>query len=156
MGCTRLWLFDGFLPVKPNHFDRFKLWKSCLSEMGLKASVRQLLKRVIGESSYGTLRHALRDGPDSVLRGGRPSSPTLSSHATPFLERFTGSTAAPTQLSGTQRKITESEAVENSPICCNKFLATDTLQINYVSKTGQSSSRTVSYTHLTLPTILRV
>ena len=111
--------------------------------MGLRASARQLLKRVIGESSYETLRHALRDGPDGVLRGGRPSSPTLSSNATPFLERFMGSAAAPTQLSGTQRKPTESEAVENSPICCNKFLATDTLQINYVSKAGQSSSRMI-------------
>ena len=84
--------------------------------MGLRASARQLLKRVIGESSYETLRHALRDGPDGVLRGGRSSSPTLSSNATPFLERFMGSAAAPTQLSGTQRKTTESEAVENSPI----------------------------------------
>ena len=111
--------------------------------MGLRASVRQLLKRVIGESSYETLRHALRDGHDGVLRGGRPSSPTLSSSATPFLERFTGSTAAPTQVSGTQRKTTESEAVENSLICCNKFLATDTLQINYLSKAGQSSSRMI-------------
>jgi hypothetical protein len=38
--------------------------------MGLRASARQLLKRVIGESSYETLRHALRDGPDGVLNEG--------------------------------------------------------------------------------------
>ena len=105
--------------------------------------MRQLLKRVIGESSYETLRHALRDGPDGVLKRGRQSPRTLSSRVPPFLERFKGSTADLPRVSGTQRKTTESEAVENSPICCNKFLATDTLQINYVSKAGQSSSRMI-------------
>jgi hypothetical protein len=111
--------------------------------MGLRASVRQLLKRVIGESSYETLRHALRDGPDDVLKRGRQSPRTLSSRVPPFLERFKGSTADLPRVSATQRKTTESEAVKNSPICCNKFLATDTLQINYVSKAGQSSSRMI-------------
>ena len=105
--------------------------------------MRQLLKRVIGESSYETLRHALRDGPDGVLKRGRQSPRTLSSRVPPFLERFKGSTADLPRVSGTQRKTTESEAVKNSPICCNKFLATDTLQINYVSKAGQSSSRMI-------------
>ena len=111
--------------------------------MGLRASARQLLKRVIGESSYEKLRNALRDGPDGVLKPGLPSSRTLSSSATPFLERFKGSTADLSRVSGTQRKTTESKAVKNSPICCNKFLATDTLQIDYVSKAGKSSSRTI-------------
>ena len=111
--------------------------------MGLRASVRQLLKRVIGESSYEKLRNALRDGPDGVLKRGRPSPRTLSSRANPFLERFKGSTADLSRVSGTQRKTTESEAVKNSPICCNKFLATDTLQIDYVSKAGKSSSRMI-------------
>ena len=111
--------------------------------MELRASARQLLKRVIGESSYETLRHALRDGPDGVLKRGRQRPRTLSSRVPPFLERFKGSTADLPRVSGTQRKITESEAVKNSPICCNKFLATDTLQINYLSKTGESSSRMI-------------
>ena len=111
--------------------------------MGLRESARQFLKRVIGESSYETLRHALRDGPDGVLKRGRQSPRTLSSRVPPFLERFKGSTADLPLVSGTQRKITESEAVKNSPICCNKFLATDTLQINYLSKTGESSFRMI-------------
>ncbi len=40
--------------------------------MGLRASARQLLKRVIGESSYETLRHTLRVRPDGGLKGGLP------------------------------------------------------------------------------------
>jgi hypothetical protein len=111
--------------------------------MGLRASARQLLKRVIGESSYEKLRNALRDGPNGVLKRGRPSPRTSSSSATPFLERFKESTADLSRVSGTQRKTTESEAVKNSPICCNKFLATDTLRIDYVSKAGKSSSRMI-------------
>ena len=111
--------------------------------MGLRASARQLLKRVIGESSYEKLRNALRDGPNGVLKLGRPSPRTSSSSATPFLERFKESTADLSRASGTQRKTTESEAVKNSPICCNKFLATDTLRIDYVSKAGKSSSRMI-------------
>ena len=111
--------------------------------MGLRVSARQLLKRVIGESSYETLRHALRDGPDRGLKGGRPSSRAPSSIATPFLERFKGSKADLPRISGAELTTTESEAVKKTPICCNKFLATDTLQINYVSKAGKSSSRMI-------------
>ena len=111
--------------------------------MGLRASARQLLKRVIGESFYETLRHALRDGPDGAFKGGRPIPWSLSSNATPFLKRFKGSTADLPRVSATQPKTPESETVKNSPICCSKFLATDTLQIDYVSKVGQSSSRMI-------------
>ena len=85
----------------------------------------------------------MRDGPNGVLKRGRPSPRTSSSSATPFLERFKESTADLSRVSGTQRKTTESEAVKNSPICCNKFLATDTLRIDYVSKAGKSSSRMI-------------
>ena len=111
--------------------------------MGLRASARQLLKRVIGDSSYETLRHALRDGPDRDLKAGRPNSSASTGRATPSAERFKAANADLSSHSGAQSATTEDEAVRNSPICCNKFLATDTFQINYVSKAGKSSSRMI-------------
>ena len=111
--------------------------------MGLRASARQLLKRVIGESSYETLRHALRVRPDGDLKGGRALSRSTTRAATPLLGRFMGSQADLPLVSGAQRKTAEIEAINKRPICCNKFLVSDTLQIDYVSKTGESSSRMI-------------
>ncbi|MDA7436804.1 transcriptional regulator [Synechococcus sp. AH-601-B19] len=111
--------------------------------MGLRASARQLLKRVIGESSYENLRHALRVRPYGGLTGARTLSRSSTRAATPLFERFKGSKADLPLASGVQRTTVEIEATNKSPICCNKFLVSDTLQINYVSKTGESSSRMI-------------
>ncbi|MAU76982.1 MAG: transcriptional regulator, partial [Crocinitomicaceae bacterium] len=111
--------------------------------MGLRASVRQLLKRVIGESSYETLRHTLRVRPDGGLKGGRAPSRSSTTDATPLIERFKGSNADLPLVSGLKRITAEIEAINKSPICCNKFLVSDTLKINYVSKAGESSSRMI-------------
>ena len=111
--------------------------------MGLRASARQLLKRVIGESSYENLRHALRLRPYGGLKGARILSRSSTRAATPLLERFKGSKADLPLASGVQHTTVEIEAINKSPICCNKFLVSDTLQINYVSKTGESSSRMI-------------
>ena len=111
--------------------------------MGLRASARQLLKRVIGESSYETLRYALRVGPEGGSQVGSPSSRASKSKTTPVLERFKGSNADRARGSGVQRSTTENQSAKNSPICCNKFLATDTLLINYISKAGELTSRTI-------------
>jgi hypothetical protein len=60
-----------------------------------------------------------------------------------LLERFKGSKADLPLVSGVQRTTAEIEAINKSPICCNKFLVSDTLQIDYVSKTGELSSRMI-------------
>ena len=110
--------------------------------MGFRSSARHLLKRVLGEPSYGALRHALR-GSGFGEGEGNAVSQAPGSQSAPKLSRFIRDKGDPPDEQSSPSLPSRLAPTSNELICCNKFLANDNLLIDYIAKSGELSTRVI-------------